>query len=56
MKKQKYIFTLDEWTLLIHALNDLRNKRLAEGKCIDTVNDTLLLVMNAKTKRVRVTR
>lgn len=54
MKKQKYILTHDEWALLIHALNDLRNRRLSEGKCIDTVNDTLLAVMNGKTKRVRV--
>ncbi|MGL4667602.1 MAG: hypothetical protein ACRCWR_06700 [Saezia sp.] len=54
MKKQKYILTHDEWTLLIHALNDLRNKRLAEGRCIDTVNDALFAVMSAKTKRMKM--
>lgn len=32
-KKQKYILTQDEWKLIIHALNDLRNqKELSEGK------------------------
>ena len=56
MKKQKYILTQDEWKLIIHALNDLRNQRLSEGRCIDTVNDALFAVMNAKTKRVRVAR
>jgi hypothetical protein len=54
MKKQKIQLTADQWALLIHALNDLRNKRLAAGQCIDTVNDTLLAVMNAKTKHIRV--
>ncbi len=56
MKKTKYHLTNKQHSLLLHALNDLRNKRLAAGQCIDTVNDALLAVMNAKTKRVRVAR
>jgi hypothetical protein len=54
MKKQKFMFTEEQWLLAIHALTDFRNKRIAEGKCIDTVNDTILAVMNAKTKRIRI--
>jgi hypothetical protein len=53
MKKQKYNFTAAEWSLTLHALNELRNKRIAEGKCIDTVNDTILAFVNAKTKRIK---
>ncbi len=53
MKKTKYHLTHEQWQLAIHALNELRNKRLREGKCIDTVNDTLLAVMNAKTRLAR---
>ena len=49
MKKKKYYVTEDEWTLILHALNDFRNRRIAEGKCIDMVNDTMLAVINAKT-------
>ena len=56
MKKKKYHLTHEQWQLAIRALNDLRHKRLAAGQCIDTVNDALLAVMNAKTKRVRVAR
>jgi hypothetical protein len=52
--KKKYYLTPDEWRLLIRALNDLRNRRISEGRCIDTVNDTLFTVMNAKTKRIKV--
>ncbi len=54
MKKTKYHLTHEQLQLAIHALNELRNKRLAAGQNITTVNDTLLAVMNAKTKRVRV--
>jgi hypothetical protein len=56
MKKQKFCVTEDKWRVLIHALNDFRNKRIAEGKCIDTVNDTLLAVMNAKTRKIKIAR
>ena len=54
MNKVKYYVTEAEWTLLLHALTGFRNRRIAEGKCIDTVNDTILAVMNAKTKRIKV--
>ena len=53
MKKVKYYVTEDEWTIIVHALTDFRNRRIAEGKCIDTVNDTILAVMGAKTKRIK---
>jgi hypothetical protein len=54
MKKQRYYFTEAECRILIRALTALRNKRIAEGKTIFTINDTILAVMNAKTKRIRV--
>lgn len=54
MKKQKLYCSHNGWLILIHALNDLRNSRIAEGKCIDTVNDTILAVMNAKDKWVKI--
>ncbi len=54
MKKTKYHLTHEQWQLAIHALNDLRNKRLAAGQNNTTVNDALFTVMNAKTKRIRV--
>ena len=54
MKKTKYYVTKNEWTLLLHALTDFRNRRIAERKCIDTVNDTILAVVSAKTKRIKV--
>jgi hypothetical protein len=55
MKKAKLYLTPEEWRTTIEALNDLRNKRIREGKCIDTVNDTLFTVVNAKTKRIWIT-
>jgi hypothetical protein len=54
MKKKRFTFTYPEWQLIIHALNSLRNRLIAEGQYTDTVDDALLAVMNAKTKRVKV--
>jgi hypothetical protein len=54
MKKTKFYCSPDGWLILIHALNALRNSRIAEGKCVDTVNDTILAVMNAKDKRIKI--
>jgi hypothetical protein len=54
MKKKKYMVTYDEWRLIIHALNGLRNSQIAKGKHTETVNDALLAVMSAKTRRVKI--
>ena len=54
MKKKRYTFTYDEWRLIIYALNNLRNSLIEEGKFTDTVDDALIAVTNAKTKRVKV--
>ncbi|MDL2294450.1 hypothetical protein LJC60_07465 [Ruminococcaceae bacterium OttesenSCG-928-D13] len=54
MKKIKHLVSYDEWRLIIYALNNLRSSLITEGKYTDTVDDALLAVMNAKTKRVRV--
>ena len=54
MKKKKYSFTYDEWRFIIHALNGLRSSLIAKRKYTDTVDDALLAVLNAKTKRIKV--
>ena len=54
MKKIKHLVTYDEWRLIIYALNNLRNCLLAGGKYTDIVDDALLAVMNAKTKKVKI--
>lgn len=54
MKKKKYMVTYDEWRLIIHALNGLRNSQIGQGKHTDTVDDALLAVINAKTRRVKI--
>ena len=54
MKKKKYLVTLEEWRLIIHALNELRNDLIAQGRYTDTVDDALVAVLNAKSKKVKV--
>ena len=55
MKKTKYTLSIEEWRLVIYALNKLRNSLIVEGKYTDTVDDALCAVINAKTKWVKVT-
>ena len=54
MKKNKYCITYDEWRLIIYALNNLRNSLISEGRYTDTVDDALLAVMRAKSKKVKI--
>ena len=54
MKKIKYCLTYDEWRLTMYALNSLRNSLIAEGRYTDAVDDALLAVMRAKTKKVKI--
>ena len=53
MKKKIYL-NETEWRYLIHSLNTLKTKLHAENQHTDTVDDTLLAVMNTHIKRVRV--
>jgi hypothetical protein len=54
MKKTRFYFTYEEWQFIIRALNELRNKLIAEGRYTDTVDETLYKFIHAKTKRVKV--
>lgn len=54
MKKKKFYCTHDKWLILIHALNDLRNRRIAEGKSVYIVDDTIVTVMAAKDKNIKI--
>jgi len=56
MKKTRYYLSEDEWRVIIHALNDMRNGLIAEGRYTDAVDDTLLAIMSVKTKRVKAAR
>lgn len=57
MKNEKIRIYLSEaeWQIVIHSLNDFRNKLIREkGYCPDVVNEVLAKVMNARKKRIRV--
>lgn len=54
--KQKYYLALtaEEWRLIIESLNNLRNRLISEGKYTDAVDEVLIKVANAKTKRFKI--
>ena len=57
LMKQKYYLALttEEWRLMIESLNNLRNRLISEGRYTDAVNEVLIKVANAKTKRFKIT-
>lgn len=55
--KQKYYVELNrqEWRLIIEGLNRFRNKLIAAGRYTDAVDEVLIKVANAKTKKFKIT-
>lgn len=55
--RQKYYLALttEEWRLMIESLNNLRNRLVSEGRYTDAVDEVLIKVANAKTKRFKIT-
>ena len=54
--KTTFYLTLDdvERSMIIHFLNSLRNRLVAQGKYTDGVNDVLVKVIGAKKKKFKV--
>ena len=54
--KQKYYLALsiEEWRLLIHCLNNFRNRLISEGRYTDAVDELLIKVANAKAKKFKI--
>ena len=54
--KTTFYLTLDdvERSMIIHCLNNLRNRLVAQGKYTDGVNDVLVKVIGAKKKKFKI--
>lgn len=54
MKKVKVILTDSEWRVLYRTLNDFKTKLHNENRDTDMVDDTLLKVITAPVKKVKI--
>ena len=54
MKKIKLHLTVDEWNTLKHSVNDLKTIMTDKGFFTNEVDELLLKIMTAKTKRVKI--
>lgn len=55
MFKKNYLYlSEEEWRVVIYSLNDLRTKMIGEGRYTDVVDETLLKVINAPVRKVKV--
>ena len=56
LMKQKYYLALTtvEWRLMVETLNNLRNWLILENRYTDAVDEVLIKVANAKTKKFKI--
>ena len=54
--KTKYYIAPDDFErrVVVNSLNYMRNRLIADGKPTDDINEILLKVINAKTKKFKV--
>ena len=57
-REEKRVIALDEYEhgIVSHALNDMRTEQLGENRPTDAVDDVLLKITDAPTKKVRRSR
>jgi hypothetical protein len=54
MKKNKIAMNRAEWTCALHALNDLRNRMIAEGRYTDVLDELILKIDKAPIRKEKV--
>jgi hypothetical protein len=54
MKKTLLYLNEAEWRHIIHSLNALRSKMIQAGQYTDVVDETLMKVINAPVRKVKV--
>lgn len=56
MREKKYHIALDRYErgVMVNALNEMRNALLKQGRYTDAVDEVLLKIINAKTKKFKV--
>lgn len=54
MKRKRVYLNESEWRHIIHSLNALRTKMIQAGQYTDVVDETLMKVINAPIRKVKV--
>jgi len=56
MREKKYYIALDgyERGVIVNALNEMRNSLLQQGRYTDAVDEVLLKIIDAKTKKFKI--
>ena len=54
MKKTKIFLNDAEWRFVVHSLNTLRSKLIQAGQFTDVLDETLMKVINAPVRKVKI--
>ena len=54
--EKKYYVALDDFErrVVVNCMNEMRNRLIADGKYTDAVDDVLLKIVDAKTKKFKI--
>jgi len=53
MRKNKIALNEAEWRCLLHAMNELRNDLIAEGRYTDVVDEIIIKIVKAPIRKVK---
>jgi hypothetical protein len=54
MRKKKFYFNEAEWRCILHSLNAYRTKLLNEGTYTDVIDETIVKIVKAPIRKVKV--
>lgn len=56
MREKKYYIAFDSYErgVMVNALNEMRNSLLQQGRYTDAVDEVLLKIIDAKTKKFKI--
>jgi hypothetical protein len=54
MQKKWITLNETEWRLILHALNELRNSLIAEGRYTDVIDEVMLKIINAPIRKRKI--
>ena len=56
MRDKKYYIALDDFErrVIVNCMNEMSNSLIEDGKCTDTLDEVLLMVIRSKQKKFKV--
>lgn len=56
MRDKKYYIALDDFErrVVVNCMNEMRNSLIEDGKCTETLDEVLLIIIRSKQKKFKI--